>query len=341
MGRVLSTCLYQAGHTQLTLIDKDGPEGRASPAYIAAGMLAPYCESILGGSLIYELGRASLSLWQAHLDRLDAGQYYNDRGTLLLAPRGFGSEIAHYLAKISFNTGRCDFYSRLDKTELAAVEPDLDFNDAYLLPQEASLNAREVFKLLGQNLSAKTIWHSASLINLVKPDRSIMLKDTLYTFDWVIDCRGLGSQGLLASLRGVRGEIIRVHAPEVEISRPVRLFHPRHNIYISPYGRHDYVIGATEIEAEDYSPVSVKSCLDLIGYACSIHAGFAEARILELNSHCRPTLPDNLPQISVQNRYISINGLYRHGYLIAPALAEAVKQYLTAETKPYPQLWSE
>ena len=50
-------------------------------------------------------------------------------------------------------------------------------------------------------------------------------------------------------LRPVRGEVIRVYAPEVEFSLPVRLMHPRYKLYIAPKINHEYVIGATEIES--------------------------------------------------------------------------------------------
>jgi len=39
-------------------------------------------------------------------------------------------------------------------------------------------------------------------------------------------------------------------------------------------------------------------------------------------SHLRPALPDNLPHLSTQDGLTRINGLFRHGWLIAPALVE-------------------
>jgi glycine oxidase len=87
------------------------------------------------------------------------------------------------------------------------------------------------------------------------------------------------------------------------------------------------VIGATEVEGEDMSPVSVRSALELLSAAFSVHPGFGEARILELNSQCRPTLPDHRPAIVWDGaQTLRVNGLYRHGYMIAPEVAgEAVR----------------
>jgi len=42
----------------------------------------------------------------------------------------------------------------------------------------------------------------------------------------------------------------------------------------------------------------------------------------------RPAFPDNLPRINVNNRKITVNGLYRHGFLLASALAELTLAYV-------------
>lgn len=157
-------------------------------------------------------------------------------------------------------------------------------------------------------------------------------------FDWVIDCRGLGAKASWADthnpLRGVRGEVIRVHAPEVKLKRPTRLIHPRYPIYIAPKENDLYVIGATEIESDDLSPVSVRSSMELLSAAYSVHSGFAEARIVEATTQCRPTLKNNLPEICIpESGLMQINGLYRHGYLIAPAMMDAALQVLRGEAQ--------
>jgi glycine oxidase len=340
MGRVLSMRLYQDGYTNLTLIDRDNRLGKKSPAFIAAGMLSPFSESVMGGSLIYKLGKQSLLLWQKYLASINATAWCNARGALLLAEPNFIAEIRHYITKINFNLQKTDYYQLLDRSAIFQLEPELSFNQAYFLPGEGALNAREVMLSLGNYLLPRINWHSESEISCTKPGSSIVVNGNKYSFDVVIDCRGLGSRELQPNLRGIRGEVIRVYAPDVAISRPVRLFHPRHNIYISPYAINHYVIGATEIEAEDFSPVSVKSALELLSSAYIIHSGFAEARILEMGTNCRPTLANNLPQIVAQDNFISINGLYRHGFLLAPSLAEEVITYLTNKTKQYSEIWS-
>ena len=114
-----------------------------------------------------------------------------------------------------------------------------------------------------------------------------------------------------------------MHAPEVQLRRPLRLMHPRYPIYIAPKPDHLFVIGATEIESNDTSPPSVRSTLELLSAAYSVHPGFGEGRIIEIATQARPTLPDNLPAVRLLSpRCLQINGLYRHGFMISPALLD-------------------
>ena len=137
----------------------------------------------------------------------------------------------------------------------------------------------------------------------------------------MIDCRGLAARDEQKELRGVKGEMIIVETSEVELSRPVRLIHPRWPLYVIPRGDGKFMLGATSIEAED-TGVSVRSALELLGAAYAVHPAFAEARIVEFGSGLRPAFPDNLPRITMVQNKIAVNGLYRHGFLLAPALAE-------------------
>ena len=105
----------------------------------------------------------------------------------------------------------------------------------------------------------------------------------------VIDCRGLAARDAQPELRGVKGEMIIVETAEVELSRPVRLIHPRWPLYVIPRGDDRFMLGATSIEAED-TGVSVRSALELLGAAYAVHPAFAEARIVEFGSGPAPGL---------------------------------------------------
>jgi len=143
-------------------------------------------------------------------------------------------------------------------------------------------------------------------------------------FDWVVDTRGLGARKQQPGLRGVRGEILWLKAPDVKINRLVRLMHPRYRIYIVPRRDDLYLLGATQIESEDKGPISVRSSLELLSAAYSVHPGFGEAQIIHSDTNLRPAYHHNQPQVKFEQNLISINGLFRHGYLMSPAIAQEV-----------------
>ena len=126
-----------------------------------------------------------------------------------------------------------------------------------------------------------------------------------------------------------------VKSREVKLSRPVRLLHPRFPVYVVPWGNGVYMIGATVIESEETGPISVRSALDLLSAAYALDPAFAEAEIVLQGAGARPAFPDNRPRIMVGRRYIYVNGLYRHGFLLAPVMAELVANYIeTGATDP-------
>ena len=212
----------------------------------------------------------------------------------------------------------------LDRRELTQLEPDLEQHaKAFFIPQEGQVDAQRFMQASSDYLLAHPMvtWHQETKVDEVK-EEGIVVENALQTFDWIFDARGLGASEQVKNLRGVRGEVIWLDAPEVKITRPTRMLHPRYKIYIVPRPNDRYIIGATEIESEDKSPMSVRSSLELLSAVYSMHSGFAEARIVNMVTNCRPTLRDNLPNIEQGKRMTRVNGLYRHGYLLAPAIVE-------------------
>jgi glycine oxidase len=139
--------------------------------------------------------------------------------------------------------------------------------------------------------------------------------------DWTIDCRGFEARAALPGLRGVKGEMLVLFTREVTLSRPIRFIHPRHPVYIVPRGDGRFMIGATMIENEEAGRITARAMLELLGAAYAVHPAFAEAEIIETGAGVRPAFADNLPGLRIEGRVIYVNGLYRHGFLAAPALA--------------------
>jgi len=340
LGRLLALRLTQEDHT-VTLFDSDAREGKAAALYAGAGMLSPFSELETAEPLLSTLGLESLPLWEALLPTLVSTHlvtetlpvFFQKAGTLVVAHardlpdlQKFQNRVKCHLPSLLPDTTSLQW--SLSSSELAAIEPDLAgrFSQGYFLFPEGQVDNRELATALCiALLDAGITWHAHTHVDTVQagwvdalgPDGPMTS-----AFDWVIDCRGLGARNQWPGLRGVRGEIIRVHAPAVTLNRPVRLMHPRIPLYIAPRRNHNFVIGATSIERDDAGPVTVQSALELLSAAYSVHPGFAEASIIEMQAQCRPTLSDHCPSIRWQPGLICVNGLYRHGFMITPALVQ-------------------
>ena len=233
-------------------------------------------------------------------------------------------------------------YQRLNNDELIALEPDLTkFQESYYLPAEGQIDNQSLMHALHQALTQKKVeWFVNTEVTAIVSNK-IVTANGESEFDKVFDCRGLGATSVFNDLQAVRGELIWLHAPDVNIQRPIRFMHPRYSLYIAPRPDNIFIIGASEIYAEDYSEISVRSSLELLTAAYYLHPAFAEARILKTVTHCRPALSDHMPKIKCTNDSVAINGLYRHGYLIAPTLVAEIINWMEQgkSSLQYPQLW--
>ncbi|HSR74455.1 MAG TPA: FAD-dependent oxidoreductase [Sulfurovum sp.] len=323
VGRVLALNLLQQGHT-LTLFDEDTPYGDKAAGMTAAGMLAMFAELESAESSIFEYGKRSIKLWPDLLEQIDLLDAYQHKGSIITAhPQDYG-ELEHFIATLRSKVDEASEIKLLDREALTQLEPDLEqHSKAFYIPHEGQVDAQRFMKVSSDYLLAHSdvTWHEETKVSNVS-DGTITVGDESRTFDWVFDARGLGAKEQIENLRGVRGEVFWLDAPEVNITRPTRMLHPRYKIYIVPRANHRYVIGATEIESEDKSPMSVRSSLELLSAVYSMHSGFAEARIVNMLTNCRPALRDNLPKIEHGRKMTRINGLYRHGYLLTPAVVE-------------------
>jgi len=323
VGRVLALNLLRQGHT-LTLFDEDTAYGDKAAGMTAAGMLAVFAELESAESVIFDHGNRSIALWPALLEQAGIADAYQQEGSIITAHPQDYNELDHFIETLKFKVPEASEIKLLDRSELTELEPDLEQHaKAFFIPQEGQVDAQRFMKASSDYLLAHEglTWHQKIKVDEVS-EGSIAYAGKEDRFDWVFDTRGLGAHEQVDDLRGVRGEVFWLDAPEVNITRPTRMLHPRYKIYIVPRPNHRYVIGATEIESEDKSPMSVRSSLELLSAVHSMHPAFGEARIVNMLTNCRPTLRDNLPKIEQKDKLTRINGLYRHGYLLAPAVVE-------------------
>jgi glycine oxidase len=294
----------RAGHA-VTLYERGDAAMTQATSYQAGGMLAPWCEREASEPLITRLGTRSLDLWREEFPDMP----FN--GSLVVAHPRDRADFERF-ARMTSN------HQRLDADAVAGLEPSFDgrFRDALFFPEEGHVEPRAVLPQLHQRIAAAG--------GKVRFDSEVQPDDVDGV---VIDCRGLFARDTQPELRGVKGEMVIVETNEIALARPVRLIHPRWPLYIIPRASSQFMIGATSIEREDEG-LSVRSALELLSAAYAVHPAFGEARIVEIGSGLRPAYPDNLPRIAIDHQRIAVNGLYRHGFLLAPALAELTLGYI-------------
>lgn len=305
-GLAVATELARRG-AKLRLIDPSGRPGKHCCSWWAGGMLAPYCEGETAEEIVVRLGLESADWWQA------AGADVTRLGSLVLALGRDQGELARFAR-------RTRQHETLDCEGLEQIEPSLSarFDRALVFPTESHITPRQALAAMTDGLAA----------------RGIGIETDGTPEGIVIDCRGMAARDRLPDLRGVRGEMVMLRAPGVSLSRPVRLLHPRHPVYVVPRGDGIYMLGATQIESENRGAATLRSVVELLNAAYALDPAFAEAEVIQLGADLRPAFPDNLPRIRRQGDRILVNGLFRHGFLLAPALARMVAELVLDGKKP-------
>ncbi|WP_180885520.1 FAD-dependent oxidoreductase [Ruegeria sp. THAF57] len=295
-GLTIASELVSRG-AKVQVFDPGGPPGAHGCSWWAGGMLAPWCEYENAEEPVLRLGQGALDWWGTRT-------VVHRCGTLVVANSRDLPDLRRF-------SRRTHGFKDVDQPEIAELEPDLmGFPKGLFFSNEAHLDPRRALLDLYQQLQSEGVVFHQKLA----PSG---LKNT-------IDCRGLHARETLHDLRGVKGEMLVIRCPDVTLTRPVRLLHPRMPLYIVPRGNGVYMLGATMIESEDSSRITARSMLELLSAAYALNPAFGEAEVLEIGVDLRPAFPDNLPRIRRRGHVIYANGLYRHGYLLAPALAQGV-----------------
>ena len=322
-------------------------------AFTAAAMISPMSELVASELDIYHWGLTSLTLWPQWLQQLGCPQHFHQHGSLVLAHPNDLAELHQFKRDLDYKLtdlksenlplqqpqlqqpyhDPAPYQLLSGQHQIAELEPGIgpNFQQGLFLKDEAHIDHHPVLAQLVEQAQALGVqFHQNHAVNI---NDSALSDSSLSDFDIIFDCRGMGSKADLRanSLRGVRGEVIWLECKEITLSRPIRLMHPRYKLYVVPKPNHQFIIGATEIESEDSSPISLRSSMELLSALYAINPAFAEARILAQDSNLRPAYIDNLPKIEQRlsdsgQPIICINGLYRHGYLIGPAIIEQAIQ---------------
>jgi glycine oxidase len=307
------------------VVDRGERLGASSCSWFAGGMLAPWCELESAEPLIATLGTESIAWWRERFP----GTALN--GSLVVAHGRDSGELANF-------SRRTERFEWLDGDAVGALEPDLRgrFNKALYFKEEGHLDPRAALAAMAKRLEELRVPIRFGVTLAVAP----ACWGASSNARQVVDCTGLAARNVLTDLRGVKGEMLVLRLHDIALSRPVRVLHPRIPLYIVPRGDGLFMVGATMIESDQPTRISARSMLELLSAAYALHPAFGEAEIVEIGTGVRPAFPDNLPRIRWYGETLYVNGLFRHGFLLAPALARRVAGILLEE-RYFPEVQDE
>ena len=306
VGLCVATELVARG-AKVRLVDHDPRPGPHACSWWAGGMLTPFCEGETAEEPVVRLGQEAADWWAR------AGVSVHHNGSLVVT-------LGRDRAELDRFARRTAHHRLLDRDGLAEVEPQLAdrFDRALYFKDEAHIVPRAALDHLHDRLA----------------QAGVVITQDAAPDGLSIDCRGLAARDVLSDLRGVKGEMVILRTPDVELQRPVRLLHPRHPLYIVPRGDGVFMLGATQIESGDRKCATLRSVAELLNAAYALHPAFGEAEIMEIGVDARPAFADNLPRIRRRGDTIHVNGLFRHGFLLGPSMARMVAELVLDGTTP-------
>ena len=339
------TCAVELAErgVDVEVVDRAEKLGAASCSWYAGGMLAPWCELESAAPLIAKLGLESIAWWRERLPGGSSSGAVTPGGTL--TPNGTLALNGSLVVAHGRDSGELTQFSRrteqfewLDGEAIGRLEPDLAgrFNKALFFKDEGHLDPRATLEFLVRRLEELRVPIRFGVTLAVAP----ACWGTPSSSRQVVDCTGLAARKVLSDLRGVKGEMVLLKLRDVSLSRPVRVLHPRMPLYIVPREDGLFMVGATMIESDQPTRISARSMLELLSAAYALHPAFGEAEIVEIGTGVRPAFPDNLPRVCWYNDTLYVNGLFRHGFLLAPALARRVAGILL-EARYFPEVQGE
>ena len=291
--------LFARAGYDVTLHERDDAAMTQATSHWAGGMLAPWCEREASEPVITRLGIRSLDLWREQVPDTP----FN--GSLVVAHPRDRTDFERF-ARLTTD------YERLDAPGIASVEPSLDGRfEALLFAGEGHVEPRAVLPKL-----------HAKLPKPVRPSIPQRPQAGGYRGRHCDRLPWLERTGQISGC-GVRANSHHRDAGGKAVA-PGAVAASRWPLYIIPRDGNRFMIGATSIESEDTGVAFTR--------ARTADSGLCGASGIRRGAHSRirrgPAPPSRTTCRVIDAKRISVNGLYRHGFLLAPALAELTLAYV-------------
>ena len=302
MGLSAALAALKASPSQLTVFTKPDlkPASRC-----AGGMLAPYSES---DSLEHDLqtlaARYSIDYWRDLASEYNV--YFKEGGTLVISHQQDMAYQDRFQTHLPQGT-----FEHVSGNPLRDLEPVLSkrFEKALWVYDEAHLNTANMLSAMQAEIQKNAD---------VKINEDVNSDE----FDLVIDARG--AYKVEDKMRKIKGERILLRCPDLKLNHCLRMMHPRYPIYIVPQGDNQFVVGASMIEDNSDEHFTLRSAMELMSAFSSLGGQVLESDIISMDTGLRPAFIDHRPRLIQKDNVITCNGLYRHGFLMAPILAKAI-----------------
>lgn len=317
-GLACAVELAEQGAT-VDVVDRGDRLGSSCCSWYAGGMLAPWCELANAELMVARLGSESIEWWRRRFPATSRS------GSLVVALGRNAGELMQF-------SRRVERFEWVRGEDIGALEPALTgrFEQALYFKDEGHLDPRAALRALAGRLAQLQVPVRFGMeVPAARASSNHAAGGRL-----IVDCSGLAAREVLTDLRGVKGEMLLLRLHELSLSRPIRLLHPRIPLYVVPRGEGLFMVGATSIESDQPTRISARSMLELLSAAYALHPAFGEAEVVEIGTGVRPAFADNLPRIVWRHGTLYVNGLYRHGFLLAPALARMTADVVLRGASP-------
>jgi len=155
--------------------------------------------------------------------------------------------------------------------------------------------------------------------------------------DWTVLAAGWSSVaigGLPADctppVRPVKGQVVRLRAPDGFLHRSVRGIVRGSSVYLVPREDGELVVGATQEELGADTRVTAGGLWELLRDARALVPGITELEYIEAVARLRPGTPDNAPILGPCRipGLVLATGHFRNGVLLTPITADVITGYL-------------
>ncbi len=310
------------------VVERDAPGAGASG--VAAGMLAPVTEAEFGEQELLRLNLASAELWPsfaaelAERSGLDTG--YRASGALVAAADRDDGEELRRLFRFQRSLGL--EVEWLGSRDARRLEPRLSprVSGAIHAAAEGHVEPRSVVRALAAALEHEGGEIAIANATGVAPDGVTIERGTRIGAERVVVAAGCwtGAFAGAPSVRPVKGQILRLRAPEPLTERLVRT--PR--CYVVSRANGEVVVGGTVEERGFDTTVTAGGVHRLLEAAWEVLPDIEELELVEAAARLRPATPDNVPVIEERDGVIWATGHFRNGVLLSPITAKLVNEML-------------